>query len=97
MVEGMVWRMTRGGEQWLVSPLARTVVRGTDCRHPGDVRTTGRDAGAVMVLRTHEEIMMYLCFFTERTFIIEYSACIFAKIDSFFNGTLLRMLPSTQL
>lgn len=30
VVEGTVWRMTRGGEQWLESPLARTVVRGTD-------------------------------------------------------------------
>lgn len=30
VVEGTVWRITRGGEQWLESPLARTVVRGTD-------------------------------------------------------------------
>lgn len=30
VVEGMVWRITRGGEEWLESPLARTVVRGTD-------------------------------------------------------------------
>lgn len=30
VVEGMVWRITRGGEEWLESPLARTVVRGRD-------------------------------------------------------------------
>lgn len=29
-VEGTVWRITWGGEEWLESPLARTVVRGTD-------------------------------------------------------------------
>lgn len=29
VVEGTVWRITRGGEEWLESPLARTV-RGTD-------------------------------------------------------------------
>lgn len=38
-----------------MSPLARTVVSGTDCSEPEDVRTTGSDAGAVMDLRAHEE------------------------------------------
>lgn len=51
----MAWRITCGGEQWLVSPLARTVVSGTDCSEPEDVRTTGSGAGAVMDLRAHEE------------------------------------------
>lgn len=52
--EGTVWRMTRGGEEWLESPLDRTV-RGTDWREPEEVRTIGNDTGLLMVLRRQND------------------------------------------
>lgn len=43
-----------------MSLLARTVVSGTDCSEPEDVRTTGSDADAVMDLRAQENTFEYL-------------------------------------
>lgn len=50
VAEGIVWSITRGGEEVAESPLARTV-RGTDWREPGEVITIGTDVGALMVLK----------------------------------------------
>lgn len=59
-VEGTVWRMTRGGEESLESPLARTVVRGTDSREPEDVSTMGTDTGVLMDLMTQNNDLISL-------------------------------------
>ncbi len=62
LVEGTVWRMTRGGEAWVEeSPLVRNRGQRQVCRVTGpppwapDVRTMGTEPGIFIVLREIEE------------------------------------------
>lgn len=54
VAEGIVWSITRGGEELAESPLASTL-RGTAWREPGEVITIETDVGALMVLKRHNK------------------------------------------